>query len=164
MGADWLALRKREGCSVTTVFFVLMEDSSLRMILDARKANRYFRRPVAPMVTSEGFPNIELDPAEADQRWFMTSGNLRNSFRLLAYSAALGRHFSLPALSAKTAGLVGRRVEARTLALSDLVSPFSPRRCPRISTGRSASHNCRVQHPALHPCHLGSEFACLVVQ
>ena len=42
----------------------------------ANKANRYFRRPpVAPMVTSEGFPNIDLGPAESDQRWF-TASNL----------------------------------------------------------------------------------------
>ena len=42
------------------LFFVLEKGSSLRMTLDARRANRYFRRPpVAPMVTGEGFSNIE---------------------------------------------------------------------------------------------------------
>ena len=115
------------------------------MILDARRANRYFRRPpVALMVTGEGFSNVELDPAESDQRWFMASGDIRNAFRCLLVPPSLGRYFSLPALSAKAAGLVGRRVEGRTLSLSDLVSlfpaslPMSSRACTSARTQRIA--------------------------
>ena len=86
----------------SVVFFVLTKDSPLRMILDARRANRYSRRPlVAPMVTSEGSSNVELDLAEPDRKCFMASGDLRNAL-----------------------GLVDRRVDGRTLTPSDSVSPF----------------------------------------
>ena len=51
--------------------------------------------------------------------------DIRNAYHCLFIPLSLGRYFVLPALSAKTAGLVGRRVEGRTLIPSDVVSPFS---------------------------------------
>ena len=54
---------------------------------------------------------------------FMASSGIYNAFHCLLIPPSLGRYFPLPALSAKAAGLVGRRVEGRTLNLSDMVSP-----------------------------------------
>ena len=92
------------------------------------------------MVTCESFSNIELHPAESDQRWFMASADFRNTFHCLLIPPSLGRYFSLPACSAKWAGLVGRRVEGRTLAPSDLASPF-PASLPMVSAG--SMHFCQ---------------------
>ena len=44
------------------MLFVVENDSSLRIILDARRANRYFRRPlVGLMFTAEGLSHVELN-------------------------------------------------------------------------------------------------------
>ena len=92
-----MTLREHESytvtnCRIRSVLRALKKDSSLRIILDARKANRYFRRPpVAPMVTGEGLSNIELDPAEPDQS--MASGDIRNAFHCLLIPSSLGSLF-----------------------------------------------------------------------
>ena len=91
----------------------------MRMILDARNSNRYFRRPpVPPMVTGEGFSKIELDPPRRSKGGSL----LRVTSATLSVVCLLRRvwvgtsHFQLSAQ--KTAGLVGRRVEGRTLLLT----------------------------------------------
>ena len=108
------------------------------------------------MVLGEGFANVDLDPGESELRWFMASGDIRNALQCLLIPPSLGRYFTLPALFAKAAGLVGRRVEGRKLAF-DSVSLFP------ASLPMGFTQSCRVRHPPLHPCYSGSEFACLVV-
>ena len=97
------------------VFFVLKKESSLRTILDARKANRYVRRLlVALTVTDECLSNIGMDLTESGQRWSMTSV-CRHSQRhpLFAFSVKFGPlHLTSISKWETAAGRLGRRVEA----------------------------------------------------
>ena len=122
------------------VFFVLKKESSLRPIWDARKANRYVRRPLVPlMVIDEGLSNIEVDPTESGHRWFMTSVHFRNAFYCVPISSSFGRYISLPSLSGKRRRdfLVVASKQKR-LFPCELVLPFLAGACVFVWTRRFA--------------------------
>ena len=121
---------------------MLKKEPSLRTILDARKANRYVRRPlVALTVTDEWLSNIGMDPTEFGQRWSLTSVDIRNDFHCLP---SLGRYISLPSLDVSVVASKQERSFPRKS-----VSPFPAGAC--ILSELNASHSCRVRHPASHP-------------
>ena len=118
------------------LFLVLKKESSLRTIWDARKANRYVRRPlVAQMVIDEGFSKSEMDAVEPGHRWFMASTpSIVCLFRQISAAAT---HFHLSLQKNRGNFLVVASKQERSF-LCELVSPFPAGSCIFVRTQRFA--------------------------
>ena len=107
------------------------------MIMDCRKANRFFRDPPGvSMCTSESLARIEVslpesvDPrsAEGEARMRELSvhigiADVSNCFHRLRIPVTLSRYFALPPVRAKAFGLVGSWLDGVILPESDWVYP-----------------------------------------
>ena len=86
----------------------------LRLILDARRANRRFRRaPRVKLLTGEGISRIEC--ADDVGALFVGCGDVKDAFHNMLIPAWLGKYFCLPAVAAKTVGLGGKWLEGKLL-------------------------------------------------
>ena len=132
---DWTTQpRERVG-----VFFVYKKEKlSLRMILDARRSNRHFRRaPHVSLVTGEGLSSIEVDLADprsvSGEAWddlhragTVTFGisDIKDAFHRLRLPLWTRPFFCLPPVAAGDVGLEGQSVGGVVLEKHSLVSPM----------------------------------------
>jgi len=75
-------------------FFVTKKGGKLRLVVDARRANRYFKKPPSTLLGSmETWGRLEL-PEEGDL--FIAQEDVKDFFYRLGISKELGEYFSLP--------------------------------------------------------------------
>ena len=108
------------------VFFVKKKGGRLRLILDARRVNEWFRKPPhVALVTSEGLGRIEvtgdeLGPETLDL-WVGTA-DVKDAFHRMRMPRWLGDYFGLPPVRAKDLGL--REVEGEPVSPDALLTPI----------------------------------------
>ena len=121
------------------LFFVKKKETQQRMIMDCRKATRFFRDPPGVcMCTSESLARIEVSlPSSVDPRSAEGEARMRelsvhigiadvsNCFHRLRIPMTLSRYFALPPVRAKAFGLVGNCLDGVILTESDWVYPAS---------------------------------------
>ena len=84
---------------VLGAFFVTKKSGQLRMILDARRSNRLFRRPPSTVLgTAECWPRLVIPAGEC---MFVAQEDIRDFFYRLGIDAELSRYFSLPGVDAQ---------------------------------------------------------------
>ena len=128
------------------IFFVCKKDGSLRLILDARRANQFFRRPPSThLVTGEGLSRVELVlsddeswwhvsgyesadgsflPCDTDSGWRVAAGDIQNAFHNMLMPRWLRLYFGMPAVTASELGISGLVVDGVRLAPKQLVHPL----------------------------------------
>lgn len=93
-----------------TMFFVRKKQGTLRMVVEARRANARFRAPPGtPMCTPEGLGKIELDfGGDSDQpgsaSGIAVCGGTMDCFYRLWIRRSLAEHFALPPIRADSVG------------------------------------------------------------
>ena len=111
------------------VFFVTKKDGTLRLIIDARKGNQYFKKPPwVDMLSGEGMARVEVT-LEQLADLCIASGDVKNAFHHFAIPLWLSRYFGLPPVRASDLNLTGKTIDGKLLASADLVYPV-PRTLP----------------------------------
>ena len=117
-------------CSVG-IFFVPKKNGKLRLILDARRCNQYFRRPPTGNNTSlsclSSLSNVRVDPK---QKLYLSQYDVKDFFYRLKLPKGLCKYCGLPQLtlgefrhiSAQWIGF--RRVFWQTLADFQMITPW----------------------------------------
>jgi len=78
-------------------FFVKKKNKKLRFIIDARRANRLFRRPPRTRLgSSECWSRVDLEEGNL----FIAQEDVKDCFHRMGIDRALGEHFGLPAVDA----------------------------------------------------------------
>ena len=109
----------------------------LRLILDARRSNQWFRRPPSvDLISAEGLSSIELDVdpgeelddetvAELGKALSVTAGvaDVKDAFHRLRMRTFLRRYFCFPPARSGSLGLTGRTVEGHMLTGNEQVWP-----------------------------------------
>ena len=85
------------------LFFVKKKGNKLRMIVDCRRSNRWFKAPEhTNLTTGESLRRIEIGE---NQKLFVCNADLANAFYTMGMPAELRRYFGLPAIAAKHLGV-----------------------------------------------------------
>ena len=92
-----------EPMEFASIFFVAKKDNSQRLIIDARRANRRFKRPPhVDLITSEGLSRIEqYGEGDDDYRFTMGLGDVNNCFHRLKMPPGMHRCFALEPINSK---------------------------------------------------------------
>ena len=81
------------------VFFVVKKSGQLRLILDTRKANTFFRRPkCAHLPTPAAWCSLEVSEGDT---LFTAAGDIADAFHRMELPAHLRRFFRLPAIKCR---------------------------------------------------------------
>ena len=125
--------KERVGC-----FFVWKKGrKAIRMILDARKSNRWFKEPPpVKLCSSESLGGIEvelpeeaiLDPALGRQMLeeyslYLGVADIKDCFHRLRMPEWMSPYFCLDPIRARDVGLGGTELDGKTLAAEDVVYP-----------------------------------------
>ena len=80
-----------------TVFFVRKKNGSLRLVVDARRSNRRFRKPPGvAMATPESFARMETTGRDDV---FVATTDVKDCFHRLRITSEFGKYFCLPPLT-----------------------------------------------------------------
>ena len=130
-------------CQISVFFVWKSNKTKLRMITDARCANRLFKdAPPVSLMTSEGLGRVELEMGVAaleDTSLFdhlvvhLGLSDVKDCFHRMRVPRWLSRYFCWEAVPAKVVGLTGETVDGKTLGPLDPVWPCAGSLCQGFS-------------------------------
>ena len=130
-------------CKVGVFFVWKSSRTKLRMITDARPANRLFLEPPGvSLMTGEGLGRIEVvcdDTIFADisaldnLEVFIGLSDVKDCFHRMRVPSWLARYFAWDAVTAATVGMTGVELEGKVLAANDLIFPCAGSLCQGFS-------------------------------
>ena len=121
------------------VFFVWKSDRErIRMIIDARPANRSFLDPPGiSLATAETFAKFEVEPVDGQFpdgfNLFAGLSDVKDCFHRIKQPRWLAKHFCLLPIEARHVGLTGHSLDGRVLKSNDLVYPMPGSLCMGFS-------------------------------
>ena len=151
--------------------FVGKSDGRIRMIIDARRANRMFKTPPGvDLCTAEGLSRTEANLPKGVTPWSQEGKAILNNFGLCLGLADvdncfhrckqplwLAEHFAMEPVLAKKVGLTGKVVSGITMQADDVVYPCPGSLCMGFSWSLYFAQQCSEVAMAACPSLSGSE-------